>query len=156
MGFEAYKTIAVQANGNGAAASNGDGAHAPSSAEETGIRRLLKLLKAGGYTMETLELLMVPMARTGAEPLGSMGNDAPLACMSNRPKLPYEYFKQIFAQVRAAAPCLTSSTDSLEVHSTVLIFIHLLTFLNYEGFRASCFACLGYCDAEMFEWCLCR
>lgn len=49
--------------------------------------------------METLEMLMVPMARTGAEPLGSMGNDAPLACMSHRPKLIYEYFKQIFAQV---------------------------------------------------------
>ena len=48
--------------------------------------------------METLEMLMVPMARTGAEPLGSMGNDAPLACMSHRPKLTYEYFKQIFAQ----------------------------------------------------------
>ena len=50
--------------------------------------------------METLEMLMVPMARTGAEPLGSMGNDAPLACMSHRPKLIYEYFKQIFAQVQ--------------------------------------------------------
>lgn len=53
--------------------------------------------------METLEILMVPMARTGAEPLGSMGNDAPLACMSHRPKLTYEYFKQIFAQARATA-----------------------------------------------------
>lgn len=48
--------------------------------------------------METLELLMVPMARTANEPLGSMGNDAPLACMSARPKLLYEYFKQLFAQ----------------------------------------------------------
>jgi hypothetical protein len=52
--------------------------------------------------METLEILMLPMARSGAEPLGSMGNDAPLACMSHRPKLLYEYFKQIFAQVRPA------------------------------------------------------
>ena len=56
--------------------------------------------QANGYTMETLEMLMLPMARTGAEPLGSMGNDAPLACMSHRPKLTYEYFKQIFAQVQ--------------------------------------------------------
>ena len=64
-------------------------------------------IQAGGYTMETLELLMLPMARTGAEPLGSMGNDAPLACMSHRPKLTYEYFKQIFAQVRnRCASCL--------------------------------------------------
>ena len=53
--------------------------------------------------METLEMLMVPMARTGAEPLGSMGNAAPLACMSHRPKLTYEYFKQIFAQARRSA-----------------------------------------------------
>ena len=46
-------------------------------------------------------MLMVPMTRTGAEPLGSMGNDAPLACMSHRPKLIYGYFKQIFAQVQS-------------------------------------------------------
>ena len=51
------------------------------------------------YTQESLELLMVPMARSGAEPLGSMGNDAALAAMSTRPKQPYEYFKQLFAQV---------------------------------------------------------
>ena len=56
--------------------------------------------QAAGYTSETLELLMVPMARTANEPLGSMGNDAPLACMSARPKLLPEYFKQIFAQAR--------------------------------------------------------
>jgi hypothetical protein len=54
------------------------------------------------YTRESLEMLMLPMAATGAEALGSMGNDAPLAAMSNRPKLPFEYFKQLFAQVRVA------------------------------------------------------
>ncbi|CAL5227781.1 g10803 [Coccomyxa viridis] len=99
---------AVHANGNGAngngngATTNGassNGSSALPEEDSTGVRRLLKLLKANGYTMETLEMLMVPMARTGAEPLGSMGNDAPLACMSHRPKLTYEYFKQIFAQV---------------------------------------------------------
>lgn len=42
---------------------------------------------------------MLPMASGGAEPLGSMGNDAALAAMSNRPKQPFEYFKQLFAQV---------------------------------------------------------
>lgn len=42
---------------------------------------------------------MVPMAKTGAEALGSMGNDAALAAVSERPKLPFEYFKQLFAQV---------------------------------------------------------
>lgn len=44
-------------------------------------------------------MLMLPMASGGAEPLGSMGNDAALAAISNRPKQPYEYFKQLFAQV---------------------------------------------------------
>ena len=39
------------------------------------------------------------MAKTGAEPLGSMGNDAALTAMSQRPRQPYEYFKQLFAQV---------------------------------------------------------
>jgi glutamate synthase (NADPH/NADH) len=42
---------------------------------------------------------MVPMAKTGAEALGSMGNDAALAAMSGRPRQPYEYFRQLFAQV---------------------------------------------------------
>lgn len=42
---------------------------------------------------------MVPMATSGADPLGSMGNDAALACMSQRPKMTHEYFKQLFAQV---------------------------------------------------------
>jgi len=69
--------------------------------------------------METLEMLMVPMARTGAEPLGSMGNDAPLACMSHRPKLTDEYFKQIFAQVDAvhnAQSTLLNVSAVAEVH----------------------------------------
>ncbi|KAB5531638.1 hypothetical protein DKX38_018308 [Salix brachista] len=64
-----------------------------------GIRGLLAPLKAFGYTVEALEMLMLPMARDGDEPLGSMGNDAPLAVMSNREKLVFEYFKQMFAQV---------------------------------------------------------
>ncbi|KAI7845826.1 hypothetical protein COHA_000736 [Chlorella ohadii] len=64
-----------------------------------GVSRLMKPLKAFGYTVETLEVLLAPMAKAGADPLGSMGNDAPLAPMSMRPKLLYEYFKQLFAQV---------------------------------------------------------
>jgi glutamate synthase (NADPH/NADH) len=60
---------------------------------------LLPVLLLCSYTRESLEMLMLPMAATGAEALGSMGNDAPLAAMSNRPKLPFEYFKQLFAQV---------------------------------------------------------
>ncbi|KAI5568378.1 hypothetical protein BDE02_12G011500 [Populus trichocarpa] len=64
-----------------------------------GIHGLLAPLKSFGYTVEALEMLMLPMAKDGTEPLGSMGNDAPLAVMSNREKLTFEYFKQMFAQV---------------------------------------------------------
>eukprot|EP00271_Cylindrocystis_brebissonii_P015485 TRINITY_DN38393_c0_g1_i1.p1 TRINITY_DN38393_c0_g1~~TRINITY_DN38393_c0_g1_i1.p1 ORF type:complete len:2268 (+),score=536.29 TRINITY_DN38393_c0_g1_i1:304-7107(+) len=67
--------------------------------ENMGINGLLTPLKAYGFTVESLEMLLLPMAETGSEPLGSMGNDAPLACMSDRPRLTFEYFKQLFAQV---------------------------------------------------------
>ncbi len=56
-------------------------------------------LRAFGYTREHLNLIVAPMARNGQEPVGSMGNDAALAVLSERPKLPYDYFKQRFAQV---------------------------------------------------------
>ncbi|KAL5727008.1 alanine dehydrogenase [Ranunculus cassubicifolius] len=67
--------------------------------ENKGIHGLLAPLKAFGYTVEGLEMLLLPMAKDGTEALGSMGNDAPLAVMSNREKLTFEYFKQMFAQV---------------------------------------------------------
>lgn len=51
------------------------------------------------YTVQTLQMLLLPMAKNGVEALGSMGNDTPLAVMSNREKLPFDYFKQMFAQV---------------------------------------------------------
>lgn len=56
-------------------------------------------LLAFGYTVEQLNLLMLPMVTDGKEALGSMGNDAPLACMSTQPRLIYDYFRQLFAQV---------------------------------------------------------
>ena len=52
-----------------------------------------------GFTVEQLNLLMLPMVTDGKEPLGSMGNDAPLAAMSTQPRLIYDYFRQLFAQV---------------------------------------------------------
>ncbi|KAL2540246.1 Glutamate synthase 1 [NADH] [Abeliophyllum distichum] len=67
--------------------------------ENMGIHGLVAPLKAFGYTVEALEMLLLPMAKDGIEALGSMGNDAPLAVMSNREKLTFEYFKQMFAQV---------------------------------------------------------
>ena len=56
-------------------------------------------LPAFGYTIETLQMLMIPMLKTKKEALGSMGNDAPLACLSQMCPLVYDYFKQLFAQV---------------------------------------------------------
>ncbi|KAK3138054.1 hypothetical protein QOZ80_5AG0363860 [Eleusine coracana subsp. coracana] len=67
--------------------------------EAMGIHGILAPLKAFGYTTEALEMLLLPMAKSGVEALGSMGNDTPLAVMSNREKLTFEYFKQMFAQV---------------------------------------------------------
>ena len=52
-----------------------------------------------GYTTEELKVLIEPMARTGAEPLGSMGTDTPIAVLSSRPRLLFDYFTQLFAQV---------------------------------------------------------
>jgi glutamate synthase (ferredoxin) len=60
---------------------------------------VLKRLKAFGYTYEDLRLVLQPMASQGVEPIGSMGDDTPLAVLSDKPQLLYNYFKQIFAQV---------------------------------------------------------
>ena len=60
---------------------------------------LLSRQQVFGYTLEDLRIILGPMATNGEEPLGSMGNDTPLAVLSNRPQLLYNYFKQLFAQV---------------------------------------------------------
>jgi len=52
-----------------------------------------------GYTEEELRVILTPMAMTGAEPIGAMGNDAPIAVLSGRPRLLFDYFTQMFAQV---------------------------------------------------------
>ncbi|KDR81473.1 hypothetical protein GALMADRAFT_152334 [Galerina marginata CBS 339.88] len=56
-------------------------------------------LLAFGFTVEQLNLLMLPMVIEGKEALGSMGNDAPLAAMATQPRIIYDYFRQLFAQV---------------------------------------------------------
>ena len=55
--------------------------------------------RAFGYTEEDLRILMTPMSVNGEEPVGSMGTDTPLACLSDRPQSLFNYFKQLFAQV---------------------------------------------------------
>lgn len=60
---------------------------------------LVQRQQAFGYNFETLRLIMGPMAKNAIEPVGSMGNDTPLAVLSDQPQLLYNYFKQLFAQV---------------------------------------------------------
>jgi glutamate synthase (NADPH/NADH) large chain len=55
--------------------------------------------RAFGYTEEELRIIVAPMARNGAEPLGSMGTDTPIAALSDKPRLLFDYFAQLFAQV---------------------------------------------------------
>jgi glutamate synthase (NADPH/NADH) large chain len=60
---------------------------------------LITLQRMHGYTEEELRVILAPMARTGAEPIGSMGTDTPLAVLSDRPRGVFDYFTQLFAQV---------------------------------------------------------
>ena len=69
--------------------------HRPEPAHETVLQRQ----QAFGYTYEDLRFIVAPMANDGMQPLGSMGTDTPLAVLSNKPQLLYNYFKQLFAQV---------------------------------------------------------
>jgi len=69
--------------------------HLPEPSHATVLQRQ----QAFGYTFEDLRILMVPMARDGVEAVGSMGTDTPIAVLSNKPQLIYNYFKQLFAQV---------------------------------------------------------
>jgi glutamate synthase (ferredoxin) len=71
----------------------------PNLQTEVSHRKLLQSQQAFGYTFEDLRFLVGPMARDGQQPLGSMGTDTPLAVLSEKPQLLYNYFKQLFAQV---------------------------------------------------------
>ena len=71
----------------------------PAEHTEPTRRKTLQLQQAFGYTFEDLRFILGPMANDGVQPLGSMGTDTPLAVLSNKPQLLYNYFKQLFAQV---------------------------------------------------------
>ncbi len=71
----------------------------PAEAKEADPETLLQCQRTFGYTLEHQRILLGPMASAGAEPTGSMGIDIPLACLSERPQLLFNYFKQLFAQV---------------------------------------------------------
>ena len=60
---------------------------------------VLRRQRAFGYTEEELRVIITPMAKSGAEPIGSMGTDTPIAALSSKPRLLFDYFSQLFAQV---------------------------------------------------------
>jgi glutamate synthase (NADPH) large chain len=71
----------------------------PSRVIQSNPETLLRRQRAYGYTEEDLRILLGPMGAKGEEPVGSMGTDVPLACLSDRPQPLFNYFKQLFAQV---------------------------------------------------------
>ncbi len=72
---------------------------APSQNREQSKETLLDRQQAFAYTQEDIKFILTPMASNGEEPIGSMGNDSPLAVLSDKNKTLYHYFKQLFAQV---------------------------------------------------------
>ncbi len=62
-------------------------------------KELLSRMQAFGYTVETLSFMLRPLVTEKRDPVGSMGNDSALACLSDQPRMIYDYFKQLFAQV---------------------------------------------------------
>ena len=69
------------------------------AAERPDHPTVVRRQQAFGYTQEDLRMVLTPMALTGDEPIGSMGSDTALAVLSEKPRLLYDYFKQLFAQV---------------------------------------------------------
>jgi glutamate synthase (NADPH/NADH) large chain len=69
-------------------------------AQPTGqTESLRERMQAFGYTSETMQFMLIPLVHAKKDPIGSMGNDAALACLSDQPRMIYDYFKQLFAQV---------------------------------------------------------
>ena len=72
---------------------------------------LLQHMQSFGYTTETLQFMLVPMITTKKDPIGSMGDDTALACLSDQPRPAYDYFKQLFAQV--TNPAIDSTREEV-------------------------------------------
>ncbi len=100
-----------------------EGPPAPKAPKTVEDERVLERQLAFGYTYEDLRMLLGPTAATGVQPIGSMGNDTPLAVLSEKPKHLYQYFKQIFAQV--TNPALDCIREELVTATE--------TFLGSEG-----------------------
>ncbi len=83
----------------------------------------LHRMQAFGYTTETMQFMLIPLVTEARDPLGSMGNDSALACLSDKPRMIYDYFKQLFAQVTNPA------IDSIREE----VVMSLRCFLGPEG-----------------------
>jgi glutamate synthase (NADPH/NADH) large chain len=91
----------------------------PQRVHATDHDTILMRQRAFGYTDEDLKTILLPMAMGGEEPVGSMGIDAPLACLSDQPQLLFNYFKQTFAQV--TNPAIDSIREGLVMSLTSYI-----------------------------------
>ena len=102
QGAEGHARRAPSRTASGSSASASSSTTCPSRQEQRERARASALLdrqQAFAYTQEDIKFILTPMARNGEEPIGSMGNDSPLAVLSNKNKTLYHYFKQLFAQV---------------------------------------------------------
>ncbi len=95
----------------------------PTTVHQPDHETLLVRQHAFGYTNEDIKIVLSPMAMNGVEGLGSMGADTPIACLSDKPQLLYNYFRQLFAQV--TNPPLDANFEELVTS--------LITYLGREG-----------------------
>jgi glutamate synthase (ferredoxin) len=86
---------------------------------QTDYATVLQRQQAFGYTDEDLSMILLPMVQNAVEPVGSMGNDAALAVLSDKPKLLYDYFKQLFAQV--TNPPIDALREELVISTEVMV-----------------------------------
>jgi len=86
---------------------------------QTDFSTVVQRQQAFGYTDEDMNMVLMPMAQNGVEPVGSMGNDAALAVLSDKPKLLYDYFKQLFAQV--TNPPIDAIREELVIATEVMV-----------------------------------
>ncbi len=133
--------------------------------------KLLDRQQAFGYTQEDLKMLLTPMAVAGEEPVGSMGDDTPVAVLSNRPKPLYSYFRQLFAQVtnppidpirEQLVMSLVSfigprpnllSPDSTEPVMRLEVSQPILTFEDMEKLRRASDSTNGHFVSEILSMC---
>jgi glutamate synthase domain-containing protein 2/glutamate synthase domain-containing protein 3 len=88
-------------------------------AEHCNPKARFQLQQAFGYTLEDLKFLIAPMVANGKWAIGSMGEDAALACLSDRPRMLYHYFKQLFAQVTNPAMDSINEGTVMSLYSTL-------------------------------------